>query len=295
MGLLPPLFLDAVVAVGEINAEGKKAFFGTGFYYGLRTGDPVPEGQPGKYQLFLITNRHVAERIGDTALIRFNSLDRESWVEFPIATRAPTGWPVFVAHPDPEVDVAATTLSTAMLEKNGLHPAFFQNDGQAATLLEMKDVLGVSDGDGIYVLGFPLGLVGDTRNTVIVRGGVVARLRDTYSSNSKTFLVDANVFPGNSGGPVILRPEGLAVPGTKHQLSSVLIGIVYGYVPYAENAYSLNPLQPRITFIENSGLGWVHTVDAINETIAYLKDKQDEWGGRKPVVAVAPEDPPSTK
>ena len=43
---------------------------------------------------------------------------------------------------------------------------------------------------------------------------------------NKEFLVDAFVFPGNSGGPVVSKPEALAITGTKSQDYAYLIGIV---------------------------------------------------------------------
>lgn len=286
MGLLPTWFLDSVVAIGEIDAAGTKKFFATGFFYGIRTGDPVPEGANANYHVFLITNRHVADRIGNTAIIRLNQRDKPTSLDFPTAARTPTGWPTFVSHPDPEIDVAATTISINALNAHGIQLCFFQNDDHAATLAQMRDEFGVADGDGIYVLGFPMGLVNDARTSVIARGGIVARIRDTYAGNSKTFLVDASVFPGNSGGPVILRPEGLAVPGTKAQMSTLLIGIVDSYMLYEETAYTPDG-RPRVAFVENSGLAVAHSVDAIEETIAHLKKRQDEWGGR-----VAPAEAP---
>lgn len=59
----------------------------------------------------------------------------------------------------------------------------------------------------------------------------------------------------------------MAIKGTKSQNAAYLIGIVKGYVPYQDVAYSLQTMRPRITFEENSGLAAVHPVDYIQETI----------------------------
>src|ERR1019366_8874960 len=59
-------------------------------------------------------------------------------------------------------------------------------------------------------LGFPLQLVGGERNYVIVRHGTIARIGDMLAGTNKNFLVDTFIFPGNSGGPVILKPEMMA-------------------------------------------------------------------------------------
>lgn len=126
---------------------------------------------------------------------------------------------------------------------------------------------GIIEGDFAYVLGFPMGLVGDMRNTVIARSGTIARVRDTLTKCNNEYLIDAFVFPGNSGGPVVSKPEALAITGTKPQKASYLIGIVKSYVPYEDIAVSLQTKRPRVIFEENSGLATVHPIDFVQEII----------------------------
>lgn len=257
MALIPEWFLDSVVAFGAVEPGENgptKRVFATGFYYGLVSdqkageteslplyppvpGDERPPEEMPVYHLYLVTNRHVADAVPDLAFVRTNILDSTGFGDYPMATRTPDGWPTFVAHPDPNVDVAVTTVSTKKLATEGRRVSFFQSDAQAATREQLR-TRGVMEGDGVYVLGFPLGLVEEPRHTPITRGGVIARMRDTYAGARNEFLIDAPVFPGNSGGPVLLRPEGLAVMGTKSQRDALLIGIVNSYVPYIESAFS---------------------------------------------------------
>ena len=125
----------------------------------------------------------------------------------------------------------------------------------------------VTEGDRVFVLGFPMGLVDSSRQYVICRGGVIARVRDYLEEKTSDFLVDATVFPGNSGGPVILCPTSTAIEGTKPVARADLIGVVKSYVPYADLAVSSQTRKPRIMFEENSGLAAVEGVDAILETV----------------------------
>ena len=76
-----------------------------------------------------------------------------------------------------------------------------------------------------------MALNGIERNYVLVRSGVIARVDDLLESVSSTFLIDANVFPGNSGGPVLLEPTVFKLPGTKASATAYLIGVVKGYLP----------------------------------------------------------------
>ena len=103
--------------------------------------------------------------------------------------------------------------------------------GLIKALAYSKDA-GISEGDGIFILGFPMGMVEPSRQYVICRSGVIARVRDALDGRSKDFLVDSLVFPGNSGGPVIIHPELTAIKGTKTIHKANLIGIVRSYIPY---------------------------------------------------------------
>ncbi|MFH7813516.1 hypothetical protein ACH0C8_16575, partial [Acetobacter lovaniensis] len=78
------------------------------------------------------------------------------------------------------------------------------SDTNAADTAKMKD-LGVSAGDSVFVLGFPLNLgAGLQRNYVIVRPGAIARGIDSPAGN---LLIDSHVSPGNSGGHVRINEE----------------------------------------------------------------------------------------
>jgi len=114
-------------------------------------------------------------------------------------------------------------INYQLLKKEGMRVSYFRSDVEAATIQKINE-LDITEGDFIFVLGFPMGLVGEQKNTVIVCNGSIAKIRDTLSKGAHTYLVDAFVFPGNSGGPVILKPEALSIIGTKSQSSACFIG-----------------------------------------------------------------------
>jgi hypothetical protein len=134
----------------------------------------------------------------------------------------------------------------------------------------MQDI-GLVEGDFAYVLGFPMGLGVRKRNTVITRGGVIARIRETHERATEPFLVDATVFPGNSGGPVVSKPEIMSIDGTASISDAHLLGVVASYVPYSDVAISQQTGQARVIFQENSGLSSVFTTDCIDQTIRRYK------------------------
>ena len=130
------------------------------------------------------------------------------------------------------------------------------------------------EGNEVFTLGFPLSQVADDKNYVIARQGIVARIQDWYDRATTSFLIDASIFPGNSGGPVLAKPTlhtyGSAITSAK------LIGMVAGYFPYRDIARSDQTGQAIFASEENSGLGIVVPLDAIEETIKLVVDQQRE-------------------
>lgn len=263
MALIPPFFLDCVVAIGFLAGDGSKQWTASGFLYG----DFVKKATEteSSYRTYLVTNRHVFE--GKTrAYLRFNPEGDEQAREYEIPLVQQDRTLVWFAHSDPQIDVAVIPINVNLLKRDRIRYNFFQSDTHIADRAKARE-LGITEGDGIYTLGFPMELVGGERNFVIVRGGVIARIRDTLAGSSKEFLVDAFVFPGNSGGPVIIKPDFMAIEGTKSLNAAYLIGIVRGYRTYREVAISSQTNRPRITFEENSGLASVFPIDYVIETI----------------------------
>jgi hypothetical protein len=177
---------------------------------------------------------------------------------------APDKRQLWFQHPDSKIDVAIIPINYERIKD--MQVSFFRSDLNAANIEKMKE-LGVSEGDFAYVLGFPMGIVGDYRSSIIARNATIARIRDVLSRANHEYLIDALIFPGNSGGPVVLKPEIVSITGTKSSNQAFLIGIVHAYMPYNDVAISQQTQRPKVIFEENSGLALVHTIDAIEETI----------------------------
>lgn len=262
MALIPPGFLDCVTAIGFRSAEGDPSFTATGFLYGRPVSTEPPELER-EYNVFLVTNRHVFE--GRTrAVLRFNPAPGNPARVYDLDLLDGTGEAVWITHSDPDVDVAVMPVNAQLLKEHGIQFAFFQADKHVLRQAEAQ-AAGVSEGDSVFVLGFPLADPGTERNYVIVRHGVVARIRDSFAGTTPHFLVDASIFPGNSGGPVVTKPELVAITGTKSLSTANLLGMVQAYVPYQDVAFSRQTNRPRVIFEENSGLALVIPVDRIVE------------------------------
>jgi S1-C subfamily serine protease len=278
MALIPPFFIDCVVAIGADDAEGKRKWIASGFLYGHPLTNS--KGDQKLYKVLLVTNRHVFQGL-TKAYLRFNPQADEPAREYNLDLLDKDGTPLWLANPKGKADIAVIPINFNLLKEHAMQVAFFHSDEHVASTEKMNE-LGITEGDFAYVLGFPMGLIGGQRNTVVVRSGSIARIRDALTKANQTFLVDAFVFPGNSGGPVVSKPEALSIEGTKSQNAAYLIGIVQSYVPYQDLAVSLQTKRPRVVFEENSGLAAVHPVDLIEETVQiYLKLQADKEEGAK--------------
>ncbi len=266
--LIPPFFINAVVAIGRnvSNPGGQPRWVteGSGFFYGyLIQDDPDPTKR--RYEVYLITNRHVVENKTDVN-VRLNPKEpSDPGQVFPLPLRD-----VFY-HRDQNVDIAGARINWPLLLDRGIDVKFMASDEHSADVSKLRD-LGVSAGDGIFVIGFPLNLAGPQRNYAIVRPGAIARVADLIESASSVLLIDSHVFPGNSGGPVILQPSAIAIEGTKSNSRAYLLGVVKDFIPYVDVAISPQTRRPRVTFEENSGLAEVVPIDRINEAIKAWRD-----------------------
>ena len=173
---------------------------------------------------------------------------------------------IWTGHPDENIDVAVFQINITAIKKAGMIHSYFKSDSDVMLTQEMKKEQ-VCEGDFLYVLGFPMGLMPSDRQHVLVRSGIIARIRDLFENRNSSFTIDSFVFPGNSGGPVVYKPETVSIQGTSATRRAALIGIVKSYIPFRDVAVSQQTKKPRVIFEENSGLANVETVDKIVETI----------------------------
>jgi S1-C subfamily serine protease len=144
-----------------------------------------------------------------------------------------------------------------------------------------------------------MNLAGEQKNYVIARQEAIARISELLEGASRTFLVDSFVFPGNSGGPVVIKPEVVAIGGAKSNQKALLVGVVLAYQPYIDVAISGQTKRPRVSFEENSGLAIVLPVDNVNEMVAdnakALWEKESSASPPTPAPAPTSASPPQTQ
>jgi len=266
MALIAPHFMDCVVAIGTIS-NGNKSWIGTGFVFGNL--HEKTDDEKNNYMVYLVTNKHVINSV-DNLVVRFNSQRNITAKDYPVALKDSSGNLTWTGHPDPDIDIAVIKLHIGKVREEGMKCQFFESDHHTMTKSQMATDQR-TEGDFIFVMGFPMGLLAQDRQHVFVRSGIISRIQDLYEAKSKDFVIDSFVFPGNSEGPVLLKPELSSIQGTTSHNSSCLIGIVKSYIPFIDSAISQQTGRPRITFEENTGLTKVEPVDYIIETIEESK------------------------
>lgn len=267
MAVIPNSFLNAVVAIGIDGAKGEKRWIGTGFIVGRKD-----EENPTMSTHYIITNKHVIED-QSYIYVRFNSLGDTLVKDYRIGLYDNAGVPQFSAHPHNATDVIAIQIRPQTLINDKSIWGSFDLTDQALTLEQMKET-GVTESNLVYALGFPMGKV-DVIKAPICRLGCVSRIMDAFIKQKEhpTFLVDAQVFPGNSGGPIVNRPEQFPVNEIISNHSANLIGILSEYIPYQETLYSRQTGRARMIQEENSGLTVVHPVDRIIEVVEQERER----------------------
>ena len=171
MALLPPGFLDMVVAIGALNEDGGTVVANA---TGTLVGWPVHKNEEGEqlYRVFLVTNRHVVED-RDLFFVRFNQGVNSKWYQ--VDLKDENGDALWHRHSDAQCDLAAVSLNPEALKAEGAEFGFFSSDKIWAYQAEME-ATGIAAGDGVFVLGFPLGLAGTEKSYVIVRGGTLVAM-----------------------------------------------------------------------------------------------------------------------
>ena len=249
--------LNTVVALGikSPTSDNPNNIFwiGTGFMVGFKT--------ESSEEVFLITNKHVVHRAGVQSLVvRFNAQGEQRCNDLRLDIRNPNIQ--YSQHPNEIVDIIAVSVNTQLLKDTQSVYNFFDFSTDTCTLTDLNNI-GMMEGSTVFALGFPMNLVEYNQQSPICRMGCISRISNCYRQiNPTSFLIDAQTFPGNSGGPVVTQEADFSSNNM-----AKLIGIVCAYIPYREILYSRQTECERSIMEENSGLTVVQPVDRIREVV----------------------------
>lgn len=264
MALIPDLYKNAVVSIGMKNDSGTINWIGTGFLV-------VRKVCNDEYIPFLVSNKHVFQ--GKKCIVfKMKEQDSNNWIEVPANLSEADGSPKYVVHDNPVIDIAVLQLNGNFINRHKLEFPAFDIDENAMNSSELLEN-GFDDGSFVYMLGFPMGLVVEGASRPICRMGCMARICPEQISETNNILIDIQNFPGNSGSPIISKPELVSIAGTKSLSRSLLVGIVHSYIPYNDTLMSRQSGEVVEVRRENSGLAYAHPVEYIRGIIDRIQPK----------------------
>lgn len=258
----------------EGPTRNNETTYGTGFIMVIP--DPCTVGRGA---MVLITASHVLENIvGDRAKIYLRQMIMKGHFqripyEFPIREQDRCLW---VRHPTADVAAIRIALPIALLkqfeEAPMLSTALLAND----TMMEKYEV---HPGDELLCLGYPRGVEANAFGFPVLRSGRIASYPLTPAKDIRSFLLDFEVFQGNSGGPVYFVDRDRVYGGVAHLGES--IQFVAGIITQQQYAVSrsVTPIEvkPESTRFEVEerreplGLGVVVPAHFIQETLALVE------------------------
>ena len=281
---LPPNYLQSVVALGiwtySDGSEGSGMSMtqtATGFLYAYpppkdKSGIllPYPENKDSGYErLWLVTCKHVVQTHNESSstdiTIRMNYSGDEGRQNFGIPEEDYNRW---TFHPN--ADVAVINTSWTKLQNTGIKWSTFVSELNSLNKSRVM-FLSFTEGDEVFVIGFPVGWREGRQDYPVVRHGMLAQVQGWFNGDHDTFLVDGSGFPGSSGGPVVTKPTSKPLPHGQNILQApCLIGMV------SERRFSRAPVliggQEDETGIiqvgETANLIEVIPIDLIDETIS---------------------------
>ncbi len=158
-----------------------------------------------KMTLFLVTNKHVIkDGIEGTLLLHAQENDQPSLGKV-VRVSIHNFEQQWFGHPEENIDVAIMPLMLILkrLEDQGT-PVFIR--AIAPSLIPSPEELAedIDAVEDVVFIGYPNDIYDHHNLIPIVRKGTTATPPSIDFEGNPTFLVDASVFPGSSGSPVLL-------------------------------------------------------------------------------------------
>jgi hypothetical protein len=260
--------------IEAVTADGKKRSTGTGFI--------IAEKIDHQTQLlFIVTCRHVVEGFDRAAVSFVAEKDGQPQLgQRCEVTLNDFSKGVFFPE-DPKVDVALLPFAPILkyFETQHKKPFFRALDRTLVPTAQQVDQLSAIQ--PILFIGYPAGIRDETNLLPMARRGFTSTPYAVDYNGLPLFVIDATVYPGSSGSPVLVFDEGLypikgggGVAGSRAYLlgliSQAYFHEVEGEVQFRSTPTAVSPVYRETRYLN---LGVVVKARAIFETIDQFKKK----------------------
>jgi hypothetical protein len=162
--------------------------------------------------MFLVSNKHVVldavqgrlfftlangdqPRIGEKITMGFDDFGRR-----------------WYGHANPAVDIAVMPVASVINECQVAGKPVFVRAIPSSLIPDAAVIQELDAVEQVMFIGYPSGMYDTVNLTPIVRVGVTATPISLDYCGQKAFLIDASVFPGSSGSPVLILNTGSYAP-----------------------------------------------------------------------------------
>lgn len=187
----------------ETTDEKGNNYSGTGFFFNLQV-------DKEKIAPLLITNKHVVKNM-KKGLFRFTKAGTDGnpiYKEHFTISYEDDFEKMWTFHPDDNVDLCALPIIVLTEAAKKLNNPLFYKAFNNSLIPDYDTIQSFDAVEDVIMVGYPNGIWDSANNMPIVRKGITAtQIRLDYN-NTKAFLIDAAVFPGSSGSPVLLYNKG---------------------------------------------------------------------------------------
>ncbi|MGO8836100.1 MAG: serine protease [Limisphaerales bacterium] len=183
------------------SADGKTSNTGTGFIFNYKIDE--------QHQIpFIVTCRHVVNGFTSSTFSFVQSKDGKPDLGKKCVVTVPNLQNLVFYDPNPNIDVALILLVPILdyFKANGQTPFFRSLSKDLVPSREAAEDLSAIQ--SIVFVGYPYGLHDETNSLPIARRGFTANPYVVDFNGLPLFLIDASVFPGSSGSPVMVLDEG---------------------------------------------------------------------------------------
>jgi hypothetical protein len=223
---------------------------------------PVPD-KHDETETILVTAAHVFEKMtGEDATLVLRKAQPDgsfARLELPVKVRS-EGKTLWTKHQ--QMDVAV--LRVKLPETTAVVPLPFS--ALAGEEAIKNGLLGT--GEEVRIAGFPIQVEANGAGFPILRRGTVASFPLVPIKNNKTFLVDYNVFAGDSGGPVWVTEPAVNGDRLKSSNGPLIVGLLHAQVLHDEKTKLV--YEERLQH-HRMGLGIIIHAEFIRQTIDMLK------------------------
>ena len=252
-------YLDTVVTVVSADGENQPGQLGAGFFCRA-----THWHNPARQLLFLVTSEHVIGSDPDRIEVVFQPRAGDQPLVGSLTGRigpGPSTW--FV---DRDHDLAALLLDPERLPEDQIHYRSFDVETDILSLRQLR-ARQIGEGDEALVVGFAQPTYEGGREYPAVRLATIAAIPERARPRWP-LLAEGTALPGDSGSPVIVKPEWSSRTGREAEAGGKLIGVLDGAGRPAAVTRSDDDGTP-IEVEEEPGIIRLVPADALRDLIGY--------------------------